>query len=267
MIELVNEVAVKALRGPAPAVLPVHRRVKRAEMWAFYKLLQNALPPIQAVTDHLAIVQGLERGRAWCTAPRRAHADLWRLIWDVWDDLGGHEAGNVARHCKAHRSKAQLATLSGQQRQDALCNAEADRWAKAGAACDAGFGRDQALVEATAQTKEAVQYILEWHEQNPTWEDVTPKAVWEAEAKERKAGMAGPPRGQKRPRHEVMPFYKLDGEQGGWRCNSCRRWTCGPSRGPVAGLGLGPSCKPLPAGSAGGSRATLSWPTVRCFGA
>ena len=32
VVEMVGEVTVKVLRGPAPAALPVHRRVKRAEM-------------------------------------------------------------------------------------------------------------------------------------------------------------------------------------------------------------------------------------------
>ena len=70
--------------------------------------------------------------------------------------MGGFEAGNVARHCKAHRSKAQLVALTGQQREDTLCNAEVDRWAKTCVASDVGFGWAQALTDTANQVKEAV---------------------------------------------------------------------------------------------------------------
>ena len=78
--------------------LPAQRCIKRAEMSAYLKHLRHALPPMQPVTDHLAIVRGIQRGLAWCTDARRPHADVWRLIWDAWEDLGGHEAGTAPPH-------------------------------------------------------------------------------------------------------------------------------------------------------------------------
>ena len=100
-VELVAGTTVKELWGPAPASLPVHRRIKRAEMWAFYELLQNAIPPIQAVIDHLAIVQGLQRGQGLVhissASPRRPLAPhlgcvggpRWFGGWQLGEALQG----------------------------------------------------------------------------------------------------------------------------------------------------------------------------------
>ena len=62
--------------GPLPVDLPVQRRIKRAELWAFLKTLLVAIPPLTFVTDHLAIVTGFMRGRRWCVSGRRPHADV-----------------------------------------------------------------------------------------------------------------------------------------------------------------------------------------------
>ena len=66
--------------GPVPTKLPVQRRIKRAELFAFLQLLRFSQPPVRAVTDHLGILQGLKKGEQWCTAATRAHADVWRLV-------------------------------------------------------------------------------------------------------------------------------------------------------------------------------------------
>ncbi len=65
--------------GPLPTQLPVQRKIKRVDMWGFLQLLRFAQPPIRAVTDHLGILQGLERGEAGCAAVGQPHADVWRL--------------------------------------------------------------------------------------------------------------------------------------------------------------------------------------------
>ena len=40
--------------------LPVQKRIKMTELWAFLHVLMHALPPVNYITDHLAIVKGLE---------------------------------------------------------------------------------------------------------------------------------------------------------------------------------------------------------------
>ena len=57
--------------------------------------------PLKIFTDHLAIVLGLRRGRLRCCSGKRAHADVWCMVWFVMEDMDG-PIGCVA-HCKAHR--------------------------------------------------------------------------------------------------------------------------------------------------------------------
>ena len=54
----------------------------------FLFLLQHALPPFSLAIDNLTVIKGLRRGEAYCTLPRRPHADLWRRIWFLLRDMG-----------------------------------------------------------------------------------------------------------------------------------------------------------------------------------
>ena len=219
--------------GPLPTSLPVQRTIKRAELWGFLQLLRFAMPPIRALTDHLGIVQGLERGRLWCVAAGRPHADVWKLIWDKWEDLGKEEAGNQAIHCKAHRSKAQIQNLDRQGQEDAAGNGVADRWAKEGAGLDRGFGREQALEEEGQKVVQAAGMILERHAMvDSVWSDVCPRAEWEAlkaSKLARKEDIAiveaeRPARLQ----HDIVAYKDLAGRHAGWCCQRCRAWTRKP---------------------------------------
>eukprot|EP00959_Pyramimonas_sp_CCMP1952_P049004 1023815-Pyramimonas_sp.AAC.1 len=66
--------------GRLPCTLPMQRKVKRAEMGACLKVLQNALPPFDVHADHKGIVEGLQKGEMWCTSWKRPHADLWKNL-------------------------------------------------------------------------------------------------------------------------------------------------------------------------------------------
>ncbi|CAK0893094.1 unnamed protein product, partial [Prorocentrum cordatum] len=95
--------------GPQPCTVPMHRKVKRAEMWAFLKVLQNALPPFDAHTDRRGIIEGLQKGEMWCTSWKRPHADLWKRIWHKVRDLD-LDVSRVHR-VTAHRAKSKIAQL------------------------------------------------------------------------------------------------------------------------------------------------------------
>ena len=76
--------------GPLPVDLPTQRTIKRAELWGFLQVLRHikteamgASEPCVTYTDHLAIVLGLRRGRAWCGNGKRGHADVWRQVRGV----------------------------------------------------------------------------------------------------------------------------------------------------------------------------------------
>eukprot|EP00959_Pyramimonas_sp_CCMP1952_P388649 8143366-Pyramimonas_sp.AAC.1 len=49
------------LWGPLPCQCSVQTTVKRAEMWAFLKVLEVVMPPCRIYTDHQGIVDGLAR--------------------------------------------------------------------------------------------------------------------------------------------------------------------------------------------------------------
>ena len=58
-------------------------------MFAVCEALRVAALPIHIHTNHLPIVDGLRRGKQCCTAAARSNANLWRVIWDRLEDLGG----------------------------------------------------------------------------------------------------------------------------------------------------------------------------------
>eukprot|EP00959_Pyramimonas_sp_CCMP1952_P422673 8854197-Pyramimonas_sp.AAC.1 len=58
-------------------------------MYAILQALSACLPPVTIVTDYKGVIDGLDKGRAWCTAPRRTNVDLWENLGDKADDLGG----------------------------------------------------------------------------------------------------------------------------------------------------------------------------------
>ena len=59
------------MAGTLEAALPCQVNIKRAEMTAFLRFLQEVFPPATFATDHVAIPNGLQKGRKWCCAARR----------------------------------------------------------------------------------------------------------------------------------------------------------------------------------------------------
>ena len=143
--------------GPLPCTLPVHRKVKRAEMWAFYKVLERKLGDGKVFTDHKGIIEGMLKGERWCTSWRRPHADVWKRIWHNIRDMDLDVRGVL--HVKAHRSKAKIEQLKGAELKVAKGNAEVDLLAKAGAELDANFGKHQAIEELSGRIRWALQNV------------------------------------------------------------------------------------------------------------
>ncbi|CAK0843011.1 unnamed protein product, partial [Prorocentrum cordatum] len=169
-----NGTAKMQMWGPLPCSLPIHRRVKRAGMWAFLKVLERMLPPGQVYTDHKGIVEGLQRGERWCTSWKRPHADLWRRIWHKVKDLDLDI--HCVKHVKAHRSKSRIGQLEGEDLKIAKGNSEVDLLAKVGAEMDAHCGKHQALEDLAGRARWALQNIgWRYQKMGGTWPDVPPK--------------------------------------------------------------------------------------------
>ena len=90
-----------AAYGPVAYPLQV---VPVAELFALLMLLRHSMPPLAAKSDCQSVVQGIARGRVWCTAAERPHADVWDLIWTLLDDYGDYEITKV----KAHSTQADV---------------------------------------------------------------------------------------------------------------------------------------------------------------
>ena len=80
-----NDPKFHSLYGPLPGFW---HTILRAELYALFIFLQHALPPFSLAIDNLTVIKGLRRGEAYCTLPRRPHADLWRRIWFLLKDMG-----------------------------------------------------------------------------------------------------------------------------------------------------------------------------------
>ncbi|CAK0834696.1 unnamed protein product, partial [Prorocentrum cordatum] len=52
-------------------------------------VLLVAIPPFRIHADHLEVILGLARGRAWAPCPGRSNADLWVQLWAKLNDHGG----------------------------------------------------------------------------------------------------------------------------------------------------------------------------------
>ena len=71
------------------------------ELFAMEALMQKAVPPLIVLTDYKSIVDGLAKGRRWCTAGDKKQADRWKRIWGR---LAEWPRGSlVAEHVKSHR--------------------------------------------------------------------------------------------------------------------------------------------------------------------
>ena len=145
--------------GTVPCTLPVQVRILRAELYAFLMLLRLAAPPVHGLTDCEAVRRGLAAGKRHTTSSRSPHADIWRLIWVLVDDMGISDGGIALDKVKAHMSAAKIAGLMPEARAWALANKEADEAAKLGGeflAMEAARG--QAVGAAAASVREVLSF-------------------------------------------------------------------------------------------------------------
>jgi hypothetical protein len=66
-----------------------HTCIFRAELTAVLEVLRIAIPPLRIHVDNAQVVQGFRKGREWCVSSKSFAADLWREVWEVYDDIGG----------------------------------------------------------------------------------------------------------------------------------------------------------------------------------
>ena len=71
----------------------------RAELWGLLGILRYAVPPLCIGVDNGEVVLGWQSGSAYCCAPGRNGADLWRRIWALLGDIG---EGVTVYKVKAH---------------------------------------------------------------------------------------------------------------------------------------------------------------------
>ena len=108
--------------------------------------LRSAIQPLAIYTDHWGILDGIAKGKWWCIHPARPHAYVWWRIWHLWEE---HKSGVQVEHCKAHQSLPAISQLEPIPKAIAEGNAEADKWATAGADLErAKGGGHQARREA-----------------------------------------------------------------------------------------------------------------------
>ena len=107
--------------------------IDAAEVQAATMAMKLGIPPLHVYSDSDFFVKGWRRGPEWCTAPGRAHADVWRIFWTILQDFGGEDTLKVTK-VKAHATQAMV---------DGELVTEVDRWgnqladeaAKNGARC------------------------------------------------------------------------------------------------------------------------------------
>ena len=115
--------------GPYPGLIQC---IDAAEVHAGTMALKLGAPPLCLYSDSAFFVRGWERGRAWCVAPGRAHADVWKKFWNVAEDFGGSGAIQVFK-VKGHATNA-MVDQGAVDEVDRFGNDMADEAAKKGAA-------------------------------------------------------------------------------------------------------------------------------------
>ena len=127
-------------------------------------------------------------GKAWCAHSSRPHADTWRRIWAVLEDIGDHALGLVAAgdhpsfeflKIKAHATKRTQNEAAPLQKRRMLANAAADAGAKRGA----GMGTNaflrymqQSLDDRASMVEAALSFVSDLAKhvlgEHVAWQDV-----------------------------------------------------------------------------------------------
>ena len=100
----------------------------RAELEAIAATLENALPPITIITDHLNHVEAYYRGRAHCLKVTGPLIDIWIRIWTQIHRLRKHNV--VLKWVPSHQMADDNETW--EQKVDRRGNEVADYWAAEG---------------------------------------------------------------------------------------------------------------------------------------
>ena len=101
--------------------------------WFSAIIVSCVAPLIFVHIDCLTVLKGVWKGRKWCCAARRPHADIWRRIWDRLEDIGIGPTGIVLEKVAAHVSKATESVMSSGVLLHITASELADEYAKGGA--------------------------------------------------------------------------------------------------------------------------------------
>ncbi len=178
--------------------------------------------------DNETVVKGVARGKRWCCQARRPHADVWRRIWHILDDVGVGPAGVEVLKCRSHTSAATRRGMTESEQFVAAGNDVADQYAKQGAEADPFEAcRATAEKDACRQVCEALKFVgifAEHAKVDGKWPDVTPwppRAAHRADADGR--------RGRRWKAPPQRPHEKEVTAPGRWRCAVC--WRTASTRG------------------------------------
>jgi hypothetical protein len=123
-------------------------------------------------------------------------------------------------HVKAHRSKQQKQQLDRMQQQHTRGNECADAWAKRGASCDRGWGRELALHAAAEKVHWVLDYLASaqtWPANRGAWDDVSSDA---AKPPSRGQLVVGP----------QTPHSFVEHDDGRWACQACGKQAASRAR-------------------------------------
>ena len=152
MVSVVGKVAARAW-GPYTGIVQC---IDAAEVFAGVMALKLGAPPLVLYSDSSFFVNGWGRGKLWCTAAGRSHADVWRQFWRVAEDFG-IEAISVVK-VKGHATQAMV---------DGGVVSEVDRWGNEQA--DAAAKNGAALHPDVRSTVDAIQAQREQAQQCALW--------------------------------------------------------------------------------------------------
>ena len=191
----------------------------RAELSAVLAVLQMALPPLRIHVDNAQVVQGFRMGRPWCVRSRSYGADLWREVWDKYEDVGG---GIEVVKVKAHTSWWEV--LAGRiSARDRAGNDLADKEAKKALKEAIKSSPIAAFNGHLARAVEWAKWMLRYAE---SWKDDTTVGQEQADELERhneeEAGGGG--KGRATMTHEK---WEVGGEVACRRCGRRERKTGG----------------------------------------
>ena len=85
--------------------------------------------PVTFLTDYQRVLDGLRKGRKWCCSAKRRDADLWRLIWDRYEELA-EEGMLTPEKVKAHTAQYKIDEADVEVRPKLLANKAVDHAAR-----------------------------------------------------------------------------------------------------------------------------------------